>query len=305
LIELLVVIAIIALLISILLPSLSRARELAKRAVCRANARGIAQSMHLYANDNREWFPVANYQRQTTGGSQNQQLAFNYIGRLGASLELGGSSVSQVHPSRSLFLLVVGNQTTVKGFVCPSSGDQEDNLRNQNGGNIFAAQPGVTRFDFKGFNNLSYGYTMPYSRFAPPRTDMDPRQPLGADRGPYFTAGVTNNTTGVTPDALGTGLQDPAFQGASTAQEILSVSNDRWRPYNSGNHSSEGQVIYYADGHADFVQRPIAGVNNDNIYTNVTRPGDLNDLVRSLLGRVPTAAGNVGAGTDTDSFCIP
>ncbi|MGE3182486.1 MAG: type II secretion system protein, partial [Phycisphaerae bacterium] len=77
LIELLVVVAIIALLISILLPSLSRARELAKRAVCRANARGIAQSCHLYANDNREWFPVAPHLKQTSGGANNQQLAFD------------------------------------------------------------------------------------------------------------------------------------------------------------------------------------------------------------------------------------
>ncbi len=45
------------LLISILLPSLSRARELAKRAVCAANMRGIGQSLMIYANNNAGEFP--------------------------------------------------------------------------------------------------------------------------------------------------------------------------------------------------------------------------------------------------------
>jgi prepilin-type N-terminal cleavage/methylation domain-containing protein/prepilin-type processing-associated H-X9-DG protein len=51
LIELLVVVAIIALLISILLPSLNRARNQAKRTVCGTQLRDIANSLASYEND--------------------------------------------------------------------------------------------------------------------------------------------------------------------------------------------------------------------------------------------------------------
>jgi prepilin-type N-terminal cleavage/methylation domain-containing protein len=57
LIELLVVIAIIALLISILLPSLNRAREEAKKVKCVANLKEIGIAMHMYFTDNKDWFP--------------------------------------------------------------------------------------------------------------------------------------------------------------------------------------------------------------------------------------------------------
>lgn len=59
LIELLVVVAIIALLISILLPSLSKARELAKRSVCAANLAGHGKAIAMYANSARGQFPQA------------------------------------------------------------------------------------------------------------------------------------------------------------------------------------------------------------------------------------------------------
>ena len=57
LIELLVVVAIIGILASILLPSLSKARERGKRAVCKSNIKQIGLSMTMYSDDNDSLLP--------------------------------------------------------------------------------------------------------------------------------------------------------------------------------------------------------------------------------------------------------
>ena len=54
LIELLVVVSIIALLIAILLPSLTQAREAAKRVKCMAQLRTLGQSLIMYGQDQRD-----------------------------------------------------------------------------------------------------------------------------------------------------------------------------------------------------------------------------------------------------------
>ena len=56
LIELLVVVAIIALLVSILVPSVQQARELAERVRFAANVKSICLAMNLYAEDNNNTF---------------------------------------------------------------------------------------------------------------------------------------------------------------------------------------------------------------------------------------------------------
>jgi prepilin-type N-terminal cleavage/methylation domain-containing protein/prepilin-type processing-associated H-X9-DG protein len=71
LVELLVVISIISLLMSILLPSLSRAREMGKRVDCFSNLRQLTMAWYFYATDNEDkvsspgtyWndFPGSNY----------------------------------------------------------------------------------------------------------------------------------------------------------------------------------------------------------------------------------------------------
>ena len=59
LVELLVVIGIIALLISILLPALSRARESANTIKCASNLRSIGQGMAQYLAENKNTYPAA------------------------------------------------------------------------------------------------------------------------------------------------------------------------------------------------------------------------------------------------------
>lgn len=57
LVELLVVIGIIAVLISLLLPSLNRARQMASRTACASNLRQIGIAMLTYTNENRGFLP--------------------------------------------------------------------------------------------------------------------------------------------------------------------------------------------------------------------------------------------------------
>ena len=63
LVELLVVIAIIALLVSLLLPALARARKHSKALVCRTRLRDIFNMMYLYSADNNEDLPLSYYPR--------------------------------------------------------------------------------------------------------------------------------------------------------------------------------------------------------------------------------------------------
>jgi prepilin-type N-terminal cleavage/methylation domain-containing protein/prepilin-type processing-associated H-X9-DG protein len=65
LVELLVVIGIIAVLVSILLPALNRAREAARAVVCASNLKQLGTALAMYVNDNNDYTPRFRYDRQT------------------------------------------------------------------------------------------------------------------------------------------------------------------------------------------------------------------------------------------------
>ena len=94
LVELLVVISIISMLMSILLPGLSRAREAGKRVVCLSNLRQLSWVWYLYAWDNDDRLCSPDTYWNTTAGSSywvadGPPLPSNNVGGTETAIENG------------------------------------------------------------------------------------------------------------------------------------------------------------------------------------------------------------------------
>jgi type II secretory pathway pseudopilin PulG len=119
LVELLVVVAIIALLISILLPTLGRAQEQARQVICMSNLSGIQKGWMIYAAENNAFPPIL--PDIPTPASPPWAAHRNGL-RMGnecTEAELGGGA------QQNLCLLVKIGSVPWKMFICPSSGNRE------------------------------------------------------------------------------------------------------------------------------------------------------------------------------------
>ena len=80
LIELLVVISIISILATILVPSLARAKDLAREVICLTNVSAQAKALHLYAAENRQRIPYGpDFPLYGTQGPPTNEVASNNI----------------------------------------------------------------------------------------------------------------------------------------------------------------------------------------------------------------------------------
>src|SRR6266567_5566463 len=90
LVELLVVIGIIALLISILLPALSKARESANSLKCKSQIRQIIQLMQLHANEHKGYMPLVGLLEITSGNYTTDASQVDRTGKRWETYTQGG-----------------------------------------------------------------------------------------------------------------------------------------------------------------------------------------------------------------------
>ena len=243
LVELLVVIGIIALLISILLPSLNKARETANRVKCGSNLRQIGQALNLYANENNGAFPRGGY-------TANAAIVVSLGNGNTVADPFAAPGLKAVNDVNFELYQLLRTEDLIAGvFICPSSNAVADTYTTgaTSGNKMFQC-------DFSLSNNLSYSIQVGY-----PTTTA-------------VAAGFRWNYTLTGDMAVAADMNPGDLTTTGSKVEVVTTTSaaSAQKQGNSMNHQQAGQNVLFGDGHVTFTQTSLCGLNNDSIYTYTT-----------------------------------